>query len=61
MACKLYSEKSFYSLYGQKNVCLTSFTFRENYIPLEITPLHCFYLNDVKTAIKRTHLSAAIP
>lgn len=45
----------------QKNVCLISFTFRENYIPLEMTPLLCFYLRDVRRVIKRTYLSAATP
>lgn len=61
MVCKLQSEKSLDSLSGQKNVCLISFTFRESYIPLEITPLIWFYLGDVRRVIKRIYLSVATP
>lgn len=58
---RLASAKNFHTLHRQKTVCLISFTFRENYIPLEITPLLCFYLRDMRRVIKRKYLSAAIP
>lgn len=61
MVLTLYSEKSFDSLSRQKKACSIPATFRESYVPLEITPLLWLYLRVVRRVIKRKYLSPATP